>query len=52
MLYLATIIKNNQDLNKQKKLSLANIIERGKRCFKNPQAVDQFISEERDKWVY
>lgn len=51
MLYLATMIKNNQDLNKQKKFSLANIIGRGKGCFKNPQAVDQFISEERDKWV-
>jgi hypothetical protein len=47
--YIASKIKQSQSAP-DKKPSLKSIIGTGKGCFVTPEAADNFISEERDRW--
>ena len=47
--YIASKIQQSQSAP-DKKPSLKSIIGTGKGCFLTPEAADNFISEERDRW--
>ncbi len=47
--YIASKIQQSQSAP-DKKPSLKSIIGTGKGCFVTPEAADNFISEERDRW--
>lgn len=49
MAYIARKIQQSQSAP-DKKPSLKSIIGTGKGCFVTPEAADNFISEERDRW--
>ncbi|NES63871.1 MAG: hypothetical protein F6K24_00490 [Okeania sp. SIO2D1] len=49
MAYIARKIQQSQSTS-DKKPSLKRIIGTGKGCFVTPEAADNFISEERDRW--